>query len=220
MITTMNKMLSACAALALICGVAYADFPKSEQAVNGKKAKVVREPDWEKIEEPAMRPYKAFFRGLAALSYHTVKGLADGNEKFPILGSVEAFRGFRIGAVELTTSTYKGMAGSKVGDYRMVSKPNNVIENDIFLRNAADGVTAGLVLGAAAGSVESGAYAGTGVWLGQKGVDRSPVDPKRMERKEARMSRRKEAQERYIKDRAHINEKTGNSGNLIRKLGD
>ena len=211
---TISKVLFTAFAATLICGSAMADG----NPINGITPKKERTPDWVKVEEPALRPYKAVFRGVRALVFHTVKGLADGNEKWPGIGSVEIFRGFRVGMVELTNSTYKGMAGSKMPDYKVTTKPNKVIEKDIVLRNAADGLTAGFVFAGAGAGVADAAKAGTAIFAGQKIVDRSPVDPKRKERADERKSRRKEAQERYLEHRANINNKPENTGNLVRKF--
>jgi hypothetical protein len=169
--------------------------------------------DWDKKEEPALRPYKAMWRGVKAIGYHAVRSFAEGNEKAPVVGSIEVFRGLRRGAVECVTSTWMGMAGSRPDNYRKLSKPNAVIENDILLRNAAD-VAATAAVFAIGGETASAVKSAGVLWVGQKAVDHSPLIPASDE--ERPQSRTKQAQERYIGKRAHTNEKASGTGNLLK----
>lgn len=106
-------------------------------------------------EEPAMRPYKWFWRGIKALVYQPAAGFKNGNAKTPGIGSVEVFRGIRKGTVELGYSVAKGVVGAvppKADDYKNTGKANAFIDNEPFLRTMSDFVaTAGPVgLGVAA----------------------------------------------------------------------
>lgn len=125
-------------------------------------------------EEPALRPYKGIWRGVKALIRCPLEAVAEGNRKFPVLGTVEVFRGLRRGTIEFATNSYAGMAGSlpKEVDYR--SKPNVLVESKPLGAAALDTATGALVLG---GSGASGSVlkAAVGVCAAQQIVDRSPL---------------------------------------------
>ncbi|GMW01358.1 MAG: hypothetical protein AMXMBFR84_24950 [Candidatus Hydrogenedentota bacterium] len=94
-------------------------------------------------EEPATRPYKAMWRGVKAFFYHPPKSTLDGHEKLPILGgAIELPRGVRRGTVELTESTWKGMAGSRMPDYKQQMYLNEVINADQRIHFLTDYVAA------------------------------------------------------------------------------
>ncbi len=104
-------------------------------------------------EEPALRPYKWFWRGMKALVYHPVKSLVEGNVKTPVLGTAEVFRGVRRGMVENEASIWMGMMGAQVRPTKEVGKANKFIEDDILLRNVADYVAASYAMGIATGEI-------------------------------------------------------------------
>jgi hypothetical protein len=112
--------------------------------------------------EPALQSVKTMWRGVKALGYHSLKSFHEGNQKVPVLGSIEVFRGFRRGTVELATSTYKGMAGCKPKPVDKVSKANELIESDTIVRNTADIAGTAIILPIAGATV---------IWGGQKVVD-------------------------------------------------
>lgn len=89
-------------------------------------------------EEPALRPYKAFWRGLKALKYHTLHAAKEGDQKVENWGYVESVRGVRRGLVELLGSTYLGMAGSLPEDYRQTNEANQYLEKHTRVRVVAD----------------------------------------------------------------------------------
>ncbi len=126
-------------------------------------------------EEPALRPYRGLWRGIQAFGYNVVKGLDQGNRKFPGLGVVEMGRGVRYGTVELVTSTLKGMAGSKPEPhYTEYTKPNEIIDSDMLLRTTANTLGEG-IFWAHGGSAEANLWGAAGTFTAQKVVDRSPV---------------------------------------------
>lgn len=105
-------------------------------------------------EEPALRPYKWMWRGFKALAYQTANHAKEGNLKTPILGTAEAFRGFRKGIVEFDESTFRGMLGAVppqagIDDYRYdrLLKANQYIDQDVLLRNVADYVATAYAVG-------------------------------------------------------------------------
>lgn len=109
-------------------------------------------------EEPALRPYKWMWRGFKALAYQTANHAKEGNLKTPILGTAEAFRGFRKGIVEFDESTFRGMvgaippqAGIKEYEYDQLMKANRVIDNDVLLRNVADYIATAYAVGVITG---------------------------------------------------------------------
>ena len=103
-----------------------------------------RNPDlyYRRVEEPALRPYRAFFRGIGAVFYQSVQALKEGNEKFPGLGTVEVFRGLRKGGVELVHGTYMGMAGTEHWGYDEVGGANRMIDDNLLLAYTLDTATA------------------------------------------------------------------------------
>lgn len=103
-----------------------------------------RNPDfyYRRVEEPALRPYRAFLRGIGAVFYQSAQALKEGNEKFPGLGTVEVFRGLRKGGVELVHGTYMGMAGSKHWGYDEVGAANRMIDDNLLLAYTLDTATA------------------------------------------------------------------------------
>jgi len=216
--------------LAVVSGTAFSQdtsevAPRTFPVVDTDEAEFVdlspgdveRGEDWTKKEEPALRPYKNLFRGIHALFRHTVISLAEGNEKVPFFGSVEVFRGVRRGGVELVSRTYMGMAGSKPRDVDYVSRPNQIIENDVMLRNVADMAVPAAIAAPAAAS-EAAVAVGVGVFGTHKVVDSEPFEPKpEIEPFVVEKSAVEKAQERYIGDRARINEKPSGTGNLLKQ---
>ena len=156
--------------------------------------------DWEKVEEPALRPVKAVGRGFAAFWYQTVQALADGNERFPILGSIEVFRGMRYGLVEFAEHTTTGMAHSHPRDWRETGTANAVINDDILLRNAADFTTSAGIARVGGASLKNSVAFGSGVWAGQQLIEQSPDNPDKDARLEARVQR---ARESYLMQTGH-----------------
>ncbi len=182
-----------------------------EKAVPSQKG------DWEKIEEPALRPYKALLRGVGAFGYQSLRGFVEGNEKFPVLGSVEVFRGMRRGTIEFVSCTTMGLAGASSLSYRTLGKANRTIEDDPGLNFMAD-VTASAIPGLAGAAGAEGLAAGAAsFYAAQKAVDHSPVDPNRAEKKYEREVMK--AQRQYIGDRALLNVKQNDTGNLLKKYG-
>jgi len=204
--------------------------------------------DWEKVEEPALRPVKALGRGFAAFWYQTVQGLAAGNERLPILGSVEIFRGMRHGIVEFTEHTATGMAHSAPRDWKVQGATNTVINEDILLRNAADFIsTAAIARFPGNASAADSVLFASGVHVGQKIIERSPDNPDKDARLEARVQRAREsylmqvghsrvtveerarlreeepswkrAQRSYIGDRADVNPRDDRGGGNLLRLG-
>ncbi len=138
-------------------------------------------------EEPALRPYKWFLRGFQSFFYQTGKAFVNGNNDFPIVGSVYAFRGMRVGAVELNRSIWTGMSGANLkttpqSGYKETGKMNKVIEQDPLLRNVADATVVAVSMGAATGSLSSESApfmnnqawkSATGIFVAQKALDRT-----------------------------------------------
>jgi len=172
--------------------------------------------DWPMKEEPALRPWKALFRGVGSIAYQTWWSFTEGNEKLPFIGSVEAFRGLRRGTVELAEGTYRGMAGTYPEDFRKLGKLNRFIDDDPCLRNVADTFGAYPVYHSYSWS-EKALVAGGVVFAAQKATDYSPVDPNRDQRDYERSVRK--AQREYIGARADVNTKHNDTGNLVNKYG-
>lgn len=181
----------------LLNGVVYAE---------AAKATANKQQDWEKVEEPALRPYKSLWRGFKSVVYNTVKSFEQGNEKLPVLGSVEAFRGARRGALELTFGTYMGMAGSKPKDYRSLGKTNQIIEADPLLRNVVDAAPPLLT------------HYPVHIIVAQKAVDHSPVAPEqyKQEMKDRKKSRMDNAQNRKFYKEADIKRRSEGRGNFLK----
>lgn len=191
-------------------------------------------------EEPAMRPYKWFVRGVRAVAYQTGKAFKEGNHDFPIVGSVYAFRGLRTGLVELERSHWRGMCGAnnRTVSYKETGKVNEYINSDVLLRNVADAVTASYAMGVLTASApvhpevgqmarESVSVSGPAVQLagatfaGQKILDRSTPVPEWKSPKERRegstVSATKKAQRAYIGGRADTNNKRAEGkGNFLK----
>lgn len=220
--------LFTCVAILSACATAYAVEP----AYRGERGN---------LEEPALRPYKWLWRGTKAFLYQTGTAFKEGNEDFPIVGSVYAFRGMRVGIIEWERSLVCGLTGvnpksGKDTDYKKTGEANEIIEGEPFLRNAADLATAvyaaGVLSGSstlmpeaaamgveAAGADGAAAAAGVAAFAGQKVLDRSTPVPewkpvsewKKPENEVAR------AQRQYIGDRAKINDKRSKgTGNFLR----
>ncbi len=223
---TTPKLLAAFVLVSLIAGIAQAVEP----AYTGHLGNP---------EEPAMRPYKWMVRGLAALVYQTGKAFKDGNEKYPIVGSVYTFRGLRKGIVELERSQWRGLCGAndRTAPYKETGKANAYIEDDFLLRNVADGLTAsyaaGLITSSAAVRPEAVSMAreslyvsgpagqiAAATFVGQKALDRSKPVPEWGKEKEAPttvVSATKQAQTRYIGERANTSNKVAQGkGNFLK----
>lgn len=97
-------------------------------------------------EEPATRPYKAMYRGLKSLFVQPLRGFKRGNDKVPGIGSVEVFRGFRHGGIELIESTYTGMAGKLQPEPKQLQTINTFIDDDRRLAALVDGATAAALI--------------------------------------------------------------------------
>jgi hypothetical protein len=127
-------------------------------------------------EEPGLRPYKAMWRGVKALKFHTVNSFKEGNDKVKVVGSVEVFRGMRRGLVELGDSTYRGMAGQRMPDRTVTCKINNYIDEDMRVRPWADVAPAAAIM-AVSGMPPVGMMFGPAVvMVTQNAVDYSAMD--------------------------------------------
>jgi len=164
-------------------------------------------PDWERVEEPALRPYKALWSGLKSVVFNTTKSFAQGNEKAPILGTVEVFRGFRRGSVDLISGTYMSMAGSEPRPYRKLSRPNRILEDDPLLRNVADTTPPALLTPVP-----------VPIFVAQKAVDRSPVAPEQHKQymKDLKKTRMERARMRELAKHQGLPEQPEGRGNLLR----
>lgn len=167
--------------------------------------------------EPALQVFRTTGRGLEALVYHCGKSLKEGNEHFPILGSVKILEGFGTGLVELSTSTYKGMAGSKSKPHDKLSKPNQILNSDPVLRNTRQ--VAGTAIVAGAGGVPTVA----GLYAGQKATDQFPRQKVQVENGRKREEKKRmtvpEAQRRYVGKRAEYGREVERGrGNLLKQL--
>jgi len=174
------------------------------------------EPPLENPPEPALRPVHGFLRGVGAFFYHVGKSLAEGNEKFPGLGTVEVFRGIRHGAVELTESTYRGMMHSEPIPYRELGEANEVINGDPFLRHAADTITPGAIVSIAGADAEAAVTTALGVKVGQKVTDKRVFEKRTLDDLEVAESQYEKNREKYIGERANINKNTKGTGNLLK----
>ncbi|GMV93461.1 MAG: hypothetical protein AMXMBFR82_32390 [Candidatus Hydrogenedentota bacterium] len=134
-------------------------------------------------EEPATRPYKAFWRGLKAVPYQIGISKDSGEAKADAKwGRVEGFRGLRRGVVELGHSTWWGMAGTYPPPVEDFSSTNQWIESDRRLAALCDlpttvGVFA-LVSGSNALVMMFGSAA---VTVAQSEVDRRAMGPEQLE---------------------------------------
>jgi hypothetical protein len=90
-------------------------------------------------EEPAMRPYKALWRGLKAFKYQVNNTVKEGERKAGTTGGqIQFFRGVRRGLVEIGASTYMGMAGSYPTPVEELHPANVAIEQDARTAALAD----------------------------------------------------------------------------------
>ncbi len=178
------------------------------------------------VEEPALRPAKAFIRGLGSVVYNTVGSFVRGNENFPVVGSVEAFRGLRRGSIELVEGTYRSMAGSEPRRVRELGPVNEYIEDDLFLHHASDTVTAGVFYAVGFGrAADNATYWALGTQAAQQVTDLEPFHPERMEERRIEREREREmeeerarpAQARYLSDDMRAsNRNRERDGNLLR----
>ena len=178
------------------------------------------------VEEPALRPYKWAFSGIKSLFYHSGKSVADGNLKFPVLGTVELGKGVRTGGVELGESVFRGINFAPVPQdkdyYKDIHKANEKINKHRGSQEVADAVST------------VGIFTLFGYPV-QKLVDKYPVKDeeeiaaykderekvkasKRAARKERKESDLEIAQKRHIGDRASLGSKKskGETGNLLK----
>ncbi|MCL4217513.1 MAG: hypothetical protein KJ052_10990 [Candidatus Hydrogenedentes bacterium] len=118
------------AAVLLIGGLVSISAMAVDPAYNGK--------EFGNPEEPAMRPYKWFLRGVASVVYFPARAFVQGNADYPILGTANTFKGLRVGLVEWNVSVWNGLMGSQVRPYKVPGKTNFVIQEDWLLRNTAD----------------------------------------------------------------------------------
>lgn len=123
-------------------------------------------------ETPALRPYKAMWRGMKAFVHQTKRGFVEGNQRFPVVGSVEVLRGMRRGAIELGISTYTGMAGSRQPDYRAVSEFNVYIDEEPFLCRFTTGLTGISTAATFGAAAEEAVTTGLAAVLLQEATDR------------------------------------------------
>ncbi|MDZ4859077.1 MAG: hypothetical protein SGI88_08820 [Candidatus Hydrogenedentes bacterium] len=128
-------------------------------------------------EEPATRPYKAFWRGLKAFKYQVNATVRDGHRKAGAYGNVQFFRGVRRGLVEIGAGTYMGMAGQYPFPVEKTHTANEYIDADRRRAALADlPSTAALFWYGGLGSV--GAVFGPGaVTIAQSEVDRYAMTP-------------------------------------------
>lgn len=129
-------------------------------------------------EEPATRPFKAFWRGLKAFNYQFRFTVNEGEEKAGrVGGGVQVFRGVRRGLVEIGAGTYMGMAGQYPLPVEQTHPANQYIDSDRRLAALADlPSTAAIFYYGGAGSV--GAVFGPGVvTVAQSEVDRHAMSP-------------------------------------------
>jgi hypothetical protein len=214
-----SSVITTAALVLLFAAPAFAEATDKEDVKAEIQIKRIGvEQDWPKKEEPALRPYKNIAHGIYSLLWHTVHGLADGNEKFPGFGSVEVFRGARRGSVELVNRTVMGAAFSKPRDHTYYSKPNRVIDSDPLLYHAAD-FASPAIIGTAVAGAETGVLFGAIVKRQQMITDTTPFVK---EEKAAEVQtifepdRVSKAQERYVGKRAKINKKNDGTGNLLK----
>ena len=143
-------------------------------------------------EEPGTRPYKAMWRGLKALKYHTVTSFKEGNDKVKYVGSVEVFRGMRRGLVELGDSTYHGMAGQRMPEPSVTCNANNCIDEDMRVRPWADVAPAAAVMWAAGMPPVGMMFGPPAVMITQSEVDYAVMDDIKRERVAADAERKRD----------------------------
>ena len=183
-------------------------------AVGGAAYAEEKEQDWPKKEEPALRPYKALWRGVKAVVHHSKESFIEGNTTVPILGTVEVFRGVRRGGIELVTGTYQGMAGTPPRPVEAVGKTNQIIDADPALKLLTD-VAVPMGLAATVTTTHTALEFGVGAAVAQKVVDSDPLADRFMEDDERADDRVADAQKRYVGERAEINKKKNGTGNLL-----
>ena len=143
-------------------------------------------------EEPATRPFKAFWRGLKAFRYQFKTTVIEGETKAGYAGGgIQTFRGVRRGLVEIGAGTYMGMAGQYPLPVEKTHPANVFIDSDRRIAALADlPSTAGIFWLAGTGSV--GTVFGPGlVTIAQSEVDRyamSPEDRAKVARQAAKTS--------------------------------
>lgn len=151
---------------------------------------------YRRVEEPALRPFRAFFRGIGAVFYQSVQALKEGNEKFPGLGTVEVFRGLRTGAVELVHGTYMGMAGTKHWGYDELGDANRMINDNLLLAHMMDTATAwGLFTAFNADPATVNQTTGL-IFAGQMVTDTGYFHPEAVEMREFRREQEEQEQAR------------------------
>lgn len=129
-------------------------------------------------EEPATRPYKAFWRGLKAFKYQLRKTIDEGQSKAGhVGGGIQFFRGVRRGLVEIGAGTYMGMAGQYPLPVEKTHPANEYLDSDRRLAALADlPSTAAIFWVGGTGSV--GAVFGPGLMtIAQSEVDRYAMTP-------------------------------------------
>jgi hypothetical protein len=161
-------------------------------------------------EEPALRPYKAFFQGLRALFDRSHEALREGNTKMPVIGSVEVVRGMRRGAIDCVEYTYRSVAGSlppRADEYKKAGSVNKYIDEDRDVTALVDFVSCGGVLFPVVKVVDNHAVKNET----KVAARRDEFDQKRAARKEAaakkvaaltEKERLEKCQEQYLGERA------------------
>ncbi len=98
-------------------------------------------------EEPALRPYKWFWRGITAFAHQTKEKFVEGNMNTPVLGTVETARGVRNGSTEFLYSFWKGVLFSCLSQqpnfYKEKTELTKKVEADVVWRNVGDLICSG-----------------------------------------------------------------------------
>ena len=137
-------------------------------------------------EEPATRPYKAFWRGLKAIPYQVCNSAERGEEKAGTFGNLEAFRGLRRGVVEFGDSSWWGMAGTYPPPVEHFSASNEWIEQDRRLAALCDLPTTVGVFALASGSnALAMMFGAAAVTVSQSEIDRQAMSPEQLEANKA-----------------------------------
>ncbi len=93
-------------------------------------------------EEPALRPYKWFIRGILAFGHQTKEKFIEGNLNMPIIGTVETGRGIRKGSTELLYSFWKGILFARPQQtpqfYKEETNLTKKVEADVVWKNIGD----------------------------------------------------------------------------------
>jgi len=134
-------------------------------------------------EEPATRPYKAFWRGLKAVPYQIHSSKISGRDKVDAeWGRIEGFRGVRRGVVELGHSTWWGMAGTYPPPVDDFSSTNQWIEHDRRLAALCDlPTTAGIFALVSGSNALVMMFGSAAVTVAQSEVDRAVMGPEQLE---------------------------------------